>query len=133
MHHGCKYRFRGGQGAKLSWVGFSALLLNVDAENAADLSHRTVYTAGQAAHACCCGKGHQSDNQHILHNALTGFVVVQAIQGLENQVFHYFLLGFSLVKIPSSVGSRWDSPNAVSIGKSQAKMPVRGPHQSASG
>jgi hypothetical protein len=71
-------------------------LLNIDAENAADLGHRTVYTAGQAAHACCRGKGDQSDDQHVLHDSLTSFVVVQTIQRTQYQVFHWFFSPWGL-------------------------------------
>src|SRR5438132_10091880 len=66
-------------------------LLNIHAENAADLGHGTVHTAGQAAHSCGRSKGHQSDDQHILHNALTGFVFVKTNHGILKLVNHLHL------------------------------------------
>src|SRR5438552_18572920 len=75
-------------------------LLNIHAENAADLGHGTVHTAGQAAHSCCRSKGHQSDNQHILHNPLTGFVFVKANYGILKLVYHFYLycpLGYMIL------------------------------------
>jgi hypothetical protein len=61
---------------------------NVHAEDACDLRHCAVHPTGQAAHASCCGESDQSDDQHILHDPLTGFIIVKPYQQIFELIYH---------------------------------------------
>jgi len=52
-------------------------------------AERAVETAGQSGHSRRSGEGNQSQDQEILHQTLARLIFVKAIQGIQNQGFHY--------------------------------------------